>query len=109
MVDQEALTSGRVPRCMEKLDVDFPHLQRIAAVVCLDIAVGNPGYHLDSLCLGGLHVNGDGLFFEQAPDALHLHAEHRAANVIRVVMRREHANQTHVIGCQQVEQTGDVA
>ena len=59
VVDQEGLTTGCVPRCVDQFDGDIANHHRVAAIVDHEIIVGDTGDLAHELGLGCLHVHRD--------------------------------------------------
>ena len=77
------------------IDAD-PH--DVAGIVDGEVVVANPGGALHPRHFVSLHVNGAIDAFEQRGDALDGVAHHRSADVVGVVVRREHAAHGHAVG-----------
>ena len=62
---------------------------------------------VDPRDLGALDVDRASLTVEQCRDAFDVETHHRAADVVGVVVRRQHTRHPHVVGCRGVEQLAD--
>ena len=86
--------------------LDRPDLHDVARIVELEMIAADPGRALHPQFLVALHVDGAVDAFEQGGDALDVVGPHRPADVVGVVVSRQHAGHPHAIGGDRVEQIG---
>ena len=105
--DEEALAAGCVARRVHQLDIDRPDRHDVAGIVSGDIARRETRGSRDPRDLGALDVDRTRLTVEQRRDAFDVETHHRPADVVGVVVRRQHARHPHVVGRRGVEQLAD--
>jgi len=95
--DAETLASGGVARGVHERDVDLADRDFVAALMLDQIFFVDSRRAHDPLCFVLVDVNRHLPFFEQRRDALDVHAHHRAADMVGVVVGGEHAGQSHFV------------
>ncbi len=103
VVDEEALTSRRVPRGVDELDVDRSHRHDIARFVPDQMIRRHTGDLRDVLDLGLLQVHRHIDSLEQLGDAIDRVTHHGTTDMVGVVVSPEHTGQPHPILIENVE------
>ena len=106
-VDEEALAPRRVARRVHQLDRDVADGDVIARLVGDELALGDAGRPGDPRRLGSLHVDRHVDPLEQPGQPLDRQPHHRAADVVGVVVRGEHAADDHAVGLDGVDDVVD--
>ncbi len=104
IVDQEALTPGRVPRRVDQLDVDAAHGDDVAGAVGHQRVGLDTGDLLHELRLRGLDVDRHVDPLQELGDAVDRVAHHGSADVIGVIVGREGTGEGHAVCLEEVDQ-----
>ena len=102
--DVEALAPRGVARRVHQRHIDRADSDDIAGIVHCEVICTDTGGALHPRDLGALHVYRAVDTFEQGGDSFDGVAHHRAADVVGVVMGGKHADHTHVVGGNRIDQ-----
>ncbi len=106
-VHVEALAARSVPRCVDALDLDATHAHHVATVVLDEMIGTHAGGSLDPRRLVAIDVDRHVDAFEESGHPFDAMTHHRAADVVGVVMGRQHAGDAHTVGGGDVDEFVD--
>ena len=102
-VHEEALASRSVARSVQETDLDLADLEDIVALVGHEAVTAHARRALDPRDLVSVDVDRDLDLFEELGDAQDVPAEQVTADVIRVVVGGQHADEAHPVGLEDVD------
>ena len=105
---KEALASGRMARSVQQVDGDGAHLEDVAAVVGDDGVPPDARRRRDPLDLVVVGVDRDCGLLQERGDADDRVAEEVASDMIGMMVRGEHARETHAIRIEDGENRSGV-